>query len=200
MRVRSPAVPPVWIMSLPLYPRPLFCGRSSVPLSYVLRIWRFHGQVMLPFRRGSAPPLSPLFRVWRFLCITCPPCFEHGVALCIPSPVRTFRVRRSHCVPCPLCFVCGVSLGQVTSLSRRGPPSPESEPIDGVTFLQGDATDPAVLKRVIADGGCLSMYRQWRVCCLNPFRTAVPFWGQNTRTSSSLCPKRDCGSKGVNAL
>ena len=30
---------------------------------------------------------------------------------------------------------------------------------------------------------------------LNPFRTAVPFWGQSTQSSSSLSPKRDCGSK-----
>ena len=33
---------------------------------------------------------------------------------------------------------------------------------------------------------------------LNPFRTAVPFWGQTPQPSSSLSPKRDCGSKGVN--
>ena len=32
----------------------------------------------------------------------------------------------------------------------------------------------------------------------NPFRTAVPFWGQTSLISSSLYPKRDCGSKGVN--
>ena len=32
---------------------------------------------------------------------------------------------------------------------------------------------------------------------LDPFRTAVPFWGQTTRNSSSFPPKRDCGSKGV---
>eukprot|EP00752_Nemacystus_decipiens_P018397 g16500.t1 len=41
---------------------------------------------------------------------------------------------------------------QVTSLSRRGTPSPESDPIPGVTFIKGDATDPAVLARVIGDG------------------------------------------------
>ena len=33
---------------------------------------------------------------------------------------------------------------------------------------------------------------------LNPFRTAVPFWGQTSQISSSLSLKRDCGSKGVN--
>ena len=33
---------------------------------------------------------------------------------------------------------------------------------------------------------------------LNPFRTAVPLWGQTTQILSSLSPKRDCGSKGVN--
>ena len=33
---------------------------------------------------------------------------------------------------------------------------------------------------------------------INPLRTAVPFWGQNTRNSSSLSPKRECGSKRVN--
>ena len=33
---------------------------------------------------------------------------------------------------------------------------------------------------------------------LNPFRTAVPFWGHSIQTSSSLSPKRDCGSKRVN--
>ncbi|CAN0527566.1 unnamed protein product, partial [Scytosiphon promiscuus] len=60
---------------------------------------------------------------------------------------------------------------QVTSLSRRGTPSQDSDPIDGVTFLQGDATDPAVLKRVIAGGGWVNRQynKKWRVCCLNPF-------------------------------
>ena len=33
---------------------------------------------------------------------------------------------------------------------------------------------------------------------LNPFRTAVPFWGQSSQISSCFVPKRDCGSKGVN--
>ena len=32
---------------------------------------------------------------------------------------------------------------------------------------------------------------------INPFRTAVPFWGQSIQISSSFVPKRDCGSKGV---
>lgn len=41
---------------------------------------------------------------------------------------------------------------QVTSLSRRGIPSPDSKPVEGVTWLQGDATDPAVLHRVIKEG------------------------------------------------
>ena len=31
----------------------------------------------------------------------------------------------------------------------------------------------------------------------NPFRTAFPFWGQTNQRSSSLSPKRDCGSKWV---
>ena len=42
------------------------------------------------------------------------------------------------------------------------------------------------------------------VCSVNPFRTAVPFWGtavpfwgQTSQISSSLSPKRDCGAKGV---
>ena len=34
--------------------------------------------------------------------------------------------------------------------------------------------------------------------CLNPFRTAVPFWGHTSQISSILSPKRDCGPKGVN--
>ena len=34
----------------------------------------------------------------------------------------------------------------------------------------------------------------------NPFRTAVPFWGQTTQISSSFVPKRDRGSKGVNVV
>ena len=33
---------------------------------------------------------------------------------------------------------------------------------------------------------------------INPFRTAVPFWGQTSHISSSLSPKRDSGPKGVN--
>ena len=35
---------------------------------------------------------------------------------------------------------------------------------------------------------------------LNPFRTAVPFWGQTSQIPCSLSPKRDCGSKGVNGI
>ena len=41
-----------------------------------------------------------------------------------------------------------------------------------------------------------------RVCivysCYNPFRTAVPLWGQSSHFISNLSPKRDCGSKRVN--
>ena len=33
----------------------------------------------------------------------------------------------------------------------------------------------------------------------DPFRTAVPFWGQTTQILSSLPPKRDCSPKRVNA-
>ena len=32
------------------------------------------------------------------------------------------------------------------------------------------------------------------------FRTAVPFWGQSSQISSSLPPKRGCGSKGVTLI
>ena len=32
---------------------------------------------------------------------------------------------------------------------------------------------------------------------IDPFRTAVPFWGQTSQISSSFVPKRDRGSKGV---
>ena len=37
-----------------------------------------------------------------------------------------------------------------------------------------------------------------RMTCLNPFRTAVPFWGQSTWNLTGLSPQRDCGSKRVN--
>ena len=32
---------------------------------------------------------------------------------------------------------------------------------------------------------------------INPFRTAVPFWGQTSQSLSSLSPKRDCGPQSV---
>ena len=32
---------------------------------------------------------------------------------------------------------------------------------------------------------------------VNPFSTAVPFWGQTSQFSSVLSPKRDCGPKGA---
>ena len=35
---------------------------------------------------------------------------------------------------------------------------------------------------------------------VNPFRTAVSFWGQSTQISSTLSPHRDCGSKRVNVV
>ena len=34
---------------------------------------------------------------------------------------------------------------------------------------------------------------------VNPFRTAVPFWGQITYNLTGLSPKWDCGSRGVNS-
>ena len=43
----------------------------------------------------------------------------------------------------------------------------------------------------------LPLAHYYQVKLLNPFRAAVPFWGQTTQFSSSLFPKRDCGSKGV---
>ena len=39
--------------------------------------------------------------------------------------------------------------------------------------------------------------KSWNTKSLNPFRTAVSFWGQSSQISSSFVPKRDCGSKGV---
>ena len=43
----------------------------------------------------------------------------------------------------------------------------------------------------------------WVLCVsfftlFNPFRAAVPFWGQTTWILSGLSPKRDCGSRRVN--
>ena len=35
------------------------------------------------------------------------------------------------------------------------------------------------------------------LCGVNPFSTAVPFWGHTIQLSSSLPPKRDCGPKGI---
>ena len=35
---------------------------------------------------------------------------------------------------------------------------------------------------------------------VNPFRTAVPFWGQTSRILSNLSPKLDCGPKSVNLV
>ena len=37
----------------------------------------------------------------------------------------------------------------------------------------------------------------WSIELLNPFRTAIPFWGQTTWILSGLSPKRDCRSKRV---
>ena len=50
-----------------------------------------------------------------------------------------------------------------------------------------------------AIGRCLQQYLVSFFCLsehnkLNPFRTAVPFWGQLTYNLSELSPKRDCGS------
>ena len=46
--------------------------------------------------------------------------------------------------------------------------------------------------------GCV--YDVTMCASVNPFRTAVPFWGQTTQSSSSLSPKRDCGPKRVNSF
>ena len=42
--------------------------------------------------------------------------------------------------------------------------------------------------------------RHSRTININPFRTAVPFWGQITQFSNSLSPKRDWGPKRVNII
>ena len=48
-------------------------------------------------------------------------------------------------------------------------------------------------------GSCIAMAAGGTVLdAINPFRTAVPFWGQTTWTLNGLSPKRDCGSKRVN--
>ena len=39
----------------------------------------------------------------------------------------------------------------------------------------------------------------FRFLSIIPFRTAVPFWGQTARFSSSLSPKRDCGPNRVDS-
>ena len=41
----------------------------------------------------------------------------------------------------------------------------------------------------------VTLWEKRRGHLVNPFRTAVLFWGQTTRVVSSLAPKRDCGPK-----
>ena len=43
-------------------------------------------------------------------------------------------------------------------------------------------------------------FRYHTALVTNPFRTAVPVWGQTSQTSSTLSPKRDCGSKRLLSL
>ena len=50
----------------------------------------------------------------------------------------------------------------------------------------------AETERLLANNDQMGFYTH-----LNPFRTAVPFWGQSSLISSTLPPNRDCGSKGV---
>ena len=39
-----------------------------------------------------------------------------------------------------------------------------------------------------------------RVPGINPFRTAVPFWGQASQILSNLSPNRDCGPKKLSMM
>ena len=52
-----------------------------------------------------------------------------------------------------------------------------------------------VCRQTILSRNCATIYVQATV---NPFRTAVPLWGQTIQFSSSLSPKWDCSPKGVN--
>ena len=59
---------------------------------------------------------------------------------------------------------------------------------------------PPELWKVCTNTGRCIAYSSRYSCTgvVNPFRTAVPFWGQTTWNLTGLSPKRDCGSKRVN--
>ena len=52
-----------------------------------------------------------------------------------------------------------------------------------------------LLQCVSIDGILISGTAVVQFSSLDPFGTAVPFWGQTTQISSSLSPQRDCGSE-----
>ena len=64
-------------------------------------------------------------------------------------------------------------------------------PVIQKTFQQKSAT--CIVERVFTPSITSTRYALLN----NPFRTAVPFWGQTTWTLTGLSPKRDCGSKSV---
>ena len=56
-------------------------------------------------------------------------------------------------------------------------------------------THPADLSRTMGEITCMLHHSEVRKP-RQPLRITVPFWGQTTQISSSLSPKRDCGSRG----
>ena len=63
------------------------------------------------------------------------------------------------------------------------------------THAMGHSMGTAAVVLPLHDRGMSTVSDSTRV---DPFRTAVPFWGQTTRISGSLSPKRDSGPKRVN--
>ena len=54
-------------------------------------------------------------------------------------------------------------------------------------------SDPQPFPRMV--GSELHAVTMGRLGLINPLKTAVPVWGQTAQVSSTLPPKRDCGTK-----
>ena len=87
-------------------------------------------------------------------------------------------------------FDCFRVVGSVRSLGKRNDFGPQvNEWVDEGMNYTVVSNNRAELGTI--DGGMASQGFN----PLNPFRTAVPFWGQTSQILSSLSPKWDCGSK-----
>ena len=158
--------------------------------------------------------MTPMYNYSSTVSITAPP-------VCLVGETPTCSAPAFEGMPRSTVIRLWPCMHDMRTLPPPPPPPPLSLPVMGTKLLgigegsalrseRGGGKVKHYRCRLLEYSSGLSMVPAWyapgnntgtilAATGINPFRTAFPFWGQNTWNLTDLSPERDCGSERVNS-